>query len=263
MNLEKIDGSRLYAMTDKLVIVTGGASGIGRTVSNYMSSMGADIVIFDVNTQWAEDVAQTLASMYGTRTAAVRCDVTDPADIERALDDVEKEYGRPANVLMNNAGIGQHKFCLEVTPEEWLRVNDVNYNGMFYMATAFARRLVKAELPGCIINTASMSARIVNVPQQQIAYNSSKGGVVHMTHTLAVELAPYNIRVNCVSPGYMFTEMTKKRPQELRDFWCSRIPQGRMGVPEDLATAYIYLASDFAPYTTGCEIVVDGGYTIV
>ena len=114
---------------------------------------------------------------------------------------------------------------------------------------------------GCIINTCSMSAKIVNVPQQQIAYNSSKGGVLHMTRTLAVELAPHGIRVNSVSPGYMFTPMTAKRPQELKDFWMARIPQGRMGTPEDLATAYIYLASDFSKYTTGCDIVVDCGYT--
>ena len=261
MQLTKIDGSRLFSMEGKRVIVTGGASGIGRTVANYMSSVGADIIIFDVNLEGAKETAAELKELYGTNTAAFACDVTDPEDIEKVLDEVFEAYGAPANVLVNNAGIGQHKFCLDVTKDEWLRVNDVNYNGMFYMAAAFSRRLVREKMPGCIINTCSMSAKIVNVPQQQIAYNSSKGGVLHMTRTLAVELAPHGIRVNSVSPGYMFTPMTAKRPQELKDFWMARIPQGRMGTPEDLATAYIYLASDFSKYTTGCDIVVDGGYT--
>ena len=108
-----------------------------------------------------------------------------------------------------------------------------------------------------------MSAQIVNVPQQQIAYNSSKAGVIHMTHTLAVELAQYNIRVNAVSPGYIFTELTKKRPQDLRNEWARRTPQNRLGTPEDLGSAYIYLASDSARYTTGCNLVVDGGYTLI
>ncbi len=261
MALRKIEGNKLFSMEGKRVIVTGGAGGIGSTVANYMSSVGADVIILDVNYDGAKETAAELAALYGTKTAAFACNVTDPDDIEKVLDEVEAEFGDPANVLVNNAGIGQHKFCLDVTKEEWLRVNDVNYNGMFYMAAAFSRRLVSKKMPGCIINTCSMSAKIVNVPQQQIAYNSSKGGVLHMTRTLAVELAPYGIRVNSVSPGYMFTPMTAKRPQELKDFWIARIPQGRMGTPEDLATAYIYLASDFSRYTTGCDIVVDGGYT--
>lgn len=167
------------------------------------------------------------------------------------------------DILFNNAGIGMHKHCLEVTPEDWKRVNDVNYNGVFYVATAFARFLVSQNKGGSIINTASMSALIVNVPQEQIAYNSSKAGVVQMTHSLAVELARYGIRVNSISPGSIFTEMTAKRPKELRDFWCSRIPLGRMGTPEELATGVIYLASDSAGYTTGCNLVMDGGYTII
>ena len=155
-----------------------------------------------------------------------------------------------------------HKHCLEVTPEDWLKVNDVNYNGVFYVATAFARYLVAHEKGGSIVNTASMSATIINTPQEQIAYNSSKAGVVHMTHTLACELARYNIRVNCISPGYMQTPMTAKRPQELKDYWCERIPMGHMGVPDNLATGVIYLMSDSAAYTTGCNLIMDGGYTL-
>lgn len=260
--MEKINRASLFSLQDKVIIVTGGASGIGRTVANYMAAMGAHIAIFDVSAEKAEGVAAELQELYSGRAAAFACDVTKPEQIEQALERVVETLGVP-DVLVNNAGIGLHKFCLDFTQEEWLRVNDVNYNGIFYMATAFARLLIRHGKGGSIINTGSMSAQIVNVPQQQIAYNSSKAGVIHMTHTLAVELADYGIRVNAVSPGYIFTELTAKRPQELRDDWASRTPQKRLGVPDDLAAAYIYLASDSARYTTGSNIVVDGGYTLI
>lgn len=260
--MERIDSGKLFSLQGKTVVITGGASGIGKGVANYMAASGANIAIFDVSQEKAADVAAELEALYGIKAVAVHCDVTEPASIEAALDASEAALG-VADTLVNNAGIGLHKFCLDITQEEWLRVNNVNYNGMFYMATAFARRLVKVGKPGSIVNTASMSAAIVNIPQQQIAYNSSKAGVVHMTHTLAVELAPHHIRVNCVSPGYTLTELTAKRPQEMRDRWASSTPMNRLATPDDLAPAYIYLASDQAGYTTGCNIAIDGGYTII
>lgn len=260
--MKKVNLESLFSLKGKTVVVTGGASGIGRSVAGCMAGAGADIVIFDISLEAAQAVAQEIADCYKNKTAAFYCDVTDPTQVCQALAEAETLTGH-LDVLVNNAGIGLHKSCLDLSPEDWLRVNNVNYNGMFYMATEFARRLIAANRPGSIINTGSMSARIVNVPQRQIAYNSSKAGVVHMTRSLAVELAEYNIRVNAVSPGYIYTELTKKRPQELRDEWVARTPQKRLGVPEDLGSAYIYLACDSAPYTTGCELVVDGGYTIV
>lgn len=260
--MDRIDPRALFSLEGKTAVITGGASGIGKCVASHMAAMGANIVIFDVTLDKAAAVAAELAELYGVRAMALLCDVTAPDNIEAALSRAAQEIAVPT-VLVNNAGIGLHKPCLELTREEWLRVNDVNYNGIFYMATAFARMLVRRGMKGSIINTGSMSAQIVNVPQQQIAYNSSKAGVIHMTHTLAVELAPYGIRVNAVSPGYIFTELTAKRPQQMRDDWAGRTPQGRLGTPEDLAAAYIYLASDHADYTTGCNIVIDGGYTLI
>ena len=202
--MEKVNLEVLFSLKGKTVVVTGGASGIGRSVANYMAGAGADIVILDVSFEGAKAVASEIAKLYSNKTHAIGCNVTDPADVATALAEAETLTGH-FDILVNNAGVGLHKSCLEITPEEWLHVNNVNYNGMFYMATEFARRLIAANRSGSIINTGSMSAQIVNVPQQQIAYNSSKAGVIHMTHTLAVELAQYNIRVNAVSPGYIFT----------------------------------------------------------
>jgi len=192
----------------------------------------------------------------------MRCNVADPDSVEDMVGQAEQRMGH-LDILFNNAGIGMHKSCLEVTPDDWKKVNDVNYNGVFYMAAAFARQLVKNGRQGSIINTASMSGMIVNIPQAQIAYNSSKAGVIQMTRSMAVELAPHGIRVNSISPGYMKSEMTAQRPQELRDFWNARIPMGRMGTPYELATAIIYLAADSSSYTTGSNIIIDGGYTVL
>lgn len=260
--MEKINLEALFSLKGKTVVVTGGAGGIGRTVAGYMAGAGADIVLLDIAIDGAQAAAAEISETYAVQTLAISCDVTDPVNVAAALAEAETLTGH-LDVLVNNAGVGLQKFCLDVTPEEWLRVNNINYNGIFFVATEFARRLIAAGRPGSIINTGSMAAKTVLVPQQQIAYNSSKGGVIQMTHTLAVELAEHNIRVNAVSPGYIFTELIKKRPQEMRETWAQRTPQKRLGSPEDLAAAYIYLASNSAGFTTGCNIAVDGGYTLL
>lgn len=260
--MEKMTLEGMFSLKNKTALVTGGASGIGKVVSGYLAAAGADIMLFDIQLEKAEEVAAEIAALYGVRAHAMACDVSNAEEVESCIQSAAEQMGT-LDILFNNAGIGMHKSCLEVSAEDWAKVNAVNYNGVFYMATAFARYLVREGKGGSIINTASMSALIVNVPQEQIAYNSSKAGVVHMTKTLAVELAKYNIRVNCISPGYMFSEMTAKRPQSLRDFWCERIPVGRMGTPKELGSAVVYLAADSASYTTGCNLVMDGGYTVI
>jgi sorbose reductase len=262
MNTDRITIQQLFSLEQKVVLVTGGASGIGKIVSEHLAAVGANIVIFDVQQEKAEIVAKNIADMYGVNTLAMTCDVTDPDKVEKCINISAEKMGT-LDVLFNNAGIGMHKFCLDVTPDDWKKVNDVNYNGVFYVATAFARFLVKNKKPGSIINTASMSGTIVNVPQEQVAYNSSKAGVIQMTRSMSVELAHFGIRVNSISPGYMKSEMTAQRPQELRDFWNTRIPLGRMGTPKELATAVIYLAADSSSYTTGSNIIIDGGYTVL
>ena len=253
---------QLFSLKGKVALVTGGARGIGKGVAEHLAAVGADIVIVDVLLEAAQETAAEFARDYGVRSCALYCDVTDPQNVEACIEKAAAEMGT-LDLLFNNAGIGMHKHCLDVTPEDWKKVNDVNYNGVFYVATAFARYLVRNKKKGAIVSTASMSGSIVNVPQEQVAYNSSKAAVIHMTHSLAVELAQYGIRVNCISPGYMHSPILDQRPKERLDFWCERIPLNRIGYPKDLATGVTYLMADSAAYTTGCNLVIDGGYTLL
>jgi len=262
VNMDRITLEQLFSLKGKAALVTGGASGIGRIVSEHLAAAGADIIIFDIQVEKASTVADDIARVYGVKTLAMVCDVSDPDAAEMSVSQAMSQMEN-LDILFNNAGIGMHKSCLEVTAADWKKVNDVNYNGVFYMAAAFARELVRRGRPGSIINTASMSGLIVNVPQEQVAYNSSKAGVIQMTRSMAVELARHGIRVNSISPGYMKSEMTALRPQELKDYWNARIPMGRMGTPYELATAVIYLAADSSSYTTGSNIIIDGGYTVL
>jgi NAD(P)-dependent dehydrogenase (short-subunit alcohol dehydrogenase family) len=156
-----------------------------------------------------------------------------------------------------------HKPALEVSPQEWLKVVDVNLNGIYYVATAFARYLVAHGKTGNVVNTASMSGTIVNIPQGQASYNASKAAVAHLSKSLAVEWAPLGIRVNSISPGYIRTEMTGTVRKDWQDYWVSTIPFRRMGTPEELAGAVIYLLSDASTYTSGHDMIIDGCFTVV
>ena len=250
----------IFSLKGKVAVVTGGNQGIGKVVAGYLADAGADIVIFDIND--AAPVAEQVADEYGVRAAAVRCDVTKPEQVKKAVDEAAEKMGT-LDLLFNNAGVCLHKDALDCTPQDWLRVVDINLNGIFFVAQAFGRYLVNHGKKGNIVNTASMSATIVNIPQGQASYNSSKAGVAHLTKSLAVEWAEKGIRVNSISPGYMMTEMTGKVRQDWQDFWVSTIPFRRMGKPEELAGAVIYLLSDASTYTSGCDLLIDGCFTVV
>lgn len=250
----------MFSLKGKTAVVTGGYRGIGKCIAEHMAQAGANIVIFDLLD--ATETANAIRENYRVDARSFVCDVTNPEQVAECFDFAEKTLGTPS-ILFNNAGIGPHKSALDVTSEEWKKVIDVNLNGIFYMATEFARRVSAAKQSGSIINTASMSGLIVNIPQQQASYNASKAAVIHLTKTLAIEWAQLGIRVNCISPGYIATDLIKDVRADWQKEWTEKIPFGRMGKPEELAGAVIYLASDAASYTTGCNIVIDGGYTVV
>ena len=252
----------MFSLKGKVAIVTGGARGIGKTVARHMAMMGADIAIIDIKEDLAYETTASISKEYNVKTKAYICDVTKIKEVEDAVQKIESDFNS-IDILFNNAGVGKNKPAIEITPEEWQTVIDLNINGVFYMAAAFAKNLIKHNKAGSIINTASMSASIVNIPQKQAVYNASKAAVVHLTKSLAVEWAPYNIRVNCISPGYIFTEMTANVRKEYTDFWEAATPFKRMGKPEELSGAVIYLASDCASFTSGCEIIIDGCFTCV
>jgi NAD(P)-dependent dehydrogenase (short-subunit alcohol dehydrogenase family) len=175
------------------------------------------------------------------------------------VDRVTAELGG-VDVAVCNAGIVSVEGMLEMAPEEFQRIQSTNVNGVFLTAQAAARAMVSQGRGGVIINTASMSGHIINVPQRVGHYCTSKAAVIHLTKAMAVEFAPHNIRVNSVSPGYILTELVEPLA-EYHAQWEPKIPIGRLGRPEELTALYLYLASEASSYMTGSDLVIDGGYT--
>lgn len=252
--------NKLFTLEGKVAVITGGNQGIGKVVAGYLADAGADIAILDMSD--ASETAAEIEKEYGVKARAFRCDVTDADQVQSVIQQTAEVMGT-LDLLFNNAGICLHKEALECTADEWRKVVDVNLNGVFFVAQAFARYLVSNNKKGSIVNTASMSGTIVNIPQQQASYNASKAGVVHLTKSLAVELAPKGIRVNSISPGYIRTALTATVREDWQAEWVNMIPFKRMGTPEELAGAVIYLLSDAATYTSGADLIIDGCFTIV
>lgn len=250
----------IFSLKGKTALVTGGRQGIGKVVAGYLADAGANIAICDIKD--ASAAADEIAKEYGVKTASYTCDVTKPEQVRDMIAQAAADMGA-LDILFNNAGVCLHKEAVTLEPEEWLRVIDVNLNGVFFVANEFAKYLIANKRQGSIINTASMSGSVVNYPQRQASYNSSKAGVIHLTKSLAVEWADYGIRVNCISPGYMWTEMCSFVREDWRNIWTDLTPFKRMGKPEELAGAVIYLASDASTFTSGSDIIIDGCYTAV
>lgn len=252
----------LFSLKGRTAIVTGAAQGIGRVVSDYLALAGANIAVVDINPDKGREASEQIAEKSGVKTVFIQCNVTKPDEVDKMVEVCSDSIGT-ADILFNNAGICLHKPALDVTYDEWAKIIDVNLNGVFLVSRAFAKKLIAEGKKGSIINTASMSGTIINVPQHQASYNASKAACVHLTKSLAVEWAPYGIRVNAISPGYICTEMTQLVREDWRQFWIDSIPFKRMGTPEELAGAVIYLASDASTYTSGCNLLIDGCFTCI
>ena len=253
---------KMFSLEGKIAVVTGGARGIGKVVAGHLAMMGADVAIVDVLEREMNETAELIAKEHGVNARAYRCDVTNADEVGAVIEKIAGDFGG-LDVLFNNAGICQHKDALEVTPEEWRKMFEVNVHGVFFVARAFAKKLIELKRGGSIINMASMSASIVNYPQTQASYNASKAAVAHMTKSLAVEWADFGIRVNSLSPGYIVTEMTGMAKKEYIEKWLELSPFKRMGRPEELSGAVIYFASGCASFTSGCDMIVDGCFTCV
>ena len=250
-----------FRLDGKSAFVTGGARGIGKSVATAFAEAGADVAIVDVDIATAEATAAEIAAATGRRMTAIACDVTDPEQVDRMVDEVVKTYGK-LDVAFCNAGICINEAAENMTYAQWSKVININLTGVFLTAQAVGRQMLK-QGGGSIINTASMSAHIVNVPQPQCAYNASKAGVIQLTKSLAVEWAARNVRVNCISPGYIGTDLTLNSPSlvPLIEQWNQMSPIHRLGKPEELQAICVYLASDASPFTTGGDFVVDGAFT--
>lgn len=248
----------LFDLHGKRALVTGASSGIGRKVAEAYLQAGAQVAIAARRSEALEEVAADLASA-GSRVLPVCCDVTQPDQVGRMLEQVTAELGG-IDIAVCNAGIIAIAPMLEMSLQEFQSIQDTNVTGVFLTAQAAARQMVRQGHGGVIITTASMSGHIINVPQQVGHYCASKAAVMHLTKAMAVELAPHQIRVNSVSPGYIRTELVEPLT-EYHAQWEPKIPLGRMGRPEELTGLYLYLASEASSYMTGSDIVIDGGYT--
>ncbi|MFD5599237.1 SDR family oxidoreductase [Leucobacter sp. NPDC058333] len=246
----------------RTAVVTGGGRGLGFSLAEALAGQGVNVALLDVLPEVDATAAQ-LAERFGVRAVGIHTDVTDPDQINAAFDRIVAEIGTP-QVLLTAAGITLLEAAVDIDPAQWRRLQAINVDGTFFVAQVFARRLLAADLRGSAILVSSMSAKIVNVPQQQTAYNTSKAAVDHLTKSLAVEWARDGIRVNAIAPGYFLSDMTKQFTEsnpELAAEWTSRIPIGRMGDPSDLHGLVAFLASDASSYVTAQSIVIDGGYT--
>ena len=248
-----------FDLTERVALVTGGARGIGRACAEGLAEFGADVTIADIHEENLNKTATEILASDGAAVAGIVCDVSDAQAVADMIDQVVDSFGK-LDILVNSVGIVIWEAAEEMTEEQWHKVMDTNLTGTFLCCREAARRMIPAG-GGAIVNIASMSAHIVNTPQNQVSYNASKAGMIQMTRSMAAEWAQHNIRVNTVSPGYTLTEMTQTVP-EYHEGWSALIPMKRLCDPEELVGAVVYLASDAASYTTGHDLVIDGGYTL-
>lgn len=252
----------IFDLSGKVAVVTGGAQGLGLAMGQALANAGANLVIMDINLEKAEVEAEKTKAEYGVDTLALQADVRIPNEVQDVVDKVVGHFGK-LDIFVNNAGICKNIKAEDMTLEEWQEVIDINLTGVFIGCQVAGRQMIK-QGGGSIINIASMSGSIVNVPQPQCSYNASKAGVMHLTKSLASEWAMHNIRVNSISPGYMETAMTAKtlKTDQARDYWLYMTPMHRPGQPHELGGAVVYLASDASSFMTGADLIIDGGYTV-
>lgn len=263
-----------FSMQGKVCMVTGAARGLGFEFCRaFLQSGCTSLAVLDLKDSDCRDAAKELSDYArdtnglqnkDVQVIGIECDVSSEASVQNAYGKVMDTFGRIDSVVAS-AGIVENYSALDYPTDRVKRLYDVNVHGVFFTAREAARHMIP-QGGGSIILVSSMSANIVNIPQLQTPYNSSKAAVKHMAASLAVEWAKDGVRVNSLSPGYMLTKLTKsllaKNP-DLKKTWESLTPMGRMGEPEDLAGAIVFLASDASKFVTGSEIRVDGGYCVV
>jgi NAD(P)-dependent dehydrogenase (short-subunit alcohol dehydrogenase family) len=250
-----------FSLAGRRGIVTGAGQGLGRVFALAFAEAGADVAVAEINRESGPETAAEIERL-GRRSLYVETDVRSPESVERMVQAVAEELGG-VDFIMNNAGITKWRKAEEVPEAEWREVMDVNLSGVFYCCQAAARRMIE-QRSGCIINMASMSGLIVNRPQAQASYNTSKAAVIHLTRSLAGEWAPYGIRVNAIAPGYMATPMAEPFFADSRygEVWFDSTPMHRPGQPEELGPLAVFLASEASSFMTGAVVVVDGGYSV-
>lgn len=253
-----------FRLNDRVALVTGAGQGIGRAFAHALGEAGAAVAVVDISPQHAEIVCNELKAK-NVDAVSIVADVTQPDQVQTMVDAVVSRWGR-LDIGVNNAGIGEWADAETITPQQWDTMLNLNLRAVFFCAQAEAQVMLKQGY-GKIINTASMSGHIVNMPQHQSHYNASKAGVLHLTRSLAAEWASRGVRVNSISPGYTQTALVEKLlatpiGKQMSQQWMAMTPMRRFGQVTDLQGAVVFLASEASDYMTGADIVIDGGYSV-
>jgi 3-oxoacyl-[acyl-carrier protein] reductase len=238
----------------RVALITGAAQGIGKSVALLLAQNGADIVISDINLEKAEETAKEIESI-GSKAIAIKVDVANLKDVERMVESILEKFGK-IDILVNNAGITRDKLILRMTEEDWDAVLNVNLKGTFNCTKAVVRHMAK-QRSGKIVNIASVVGEMGNAGQ--VNYSASKAGVIGLTKTIAREFAQRRINVNAIAPGYIETPMTEVLPEKVKEELKRLIPMERLGKPEDVAEAVLFLVSEESNYITGHVLNVNGG----
>ena len=252
----------MFDLKGRVAVITGASSGLGKQMTYAFAKQGADIVILARRIDKLRELKKEL-EQNGTKVLAIKCDVTRTQEINFAASKAEEIFGK-VDILVNCAGASKDKGALEMDDEEWDFTINTDLTSIFKVSRAFGN-IMKKNNYGRIINIASMYGMVGNTEIPTIAYHSSKGGVINYTRAAAAELAKYNITVNCICPGYFYTELTTDvlNTESFQEFAKIHVPMGRYGKDGELNAGAIFLASDEASYVTGIILPIDGGYTCV
>ena len=247
-------------LKDKTAIVTGARRGMGRTHAITLAKAGAKVVVSDISQEDCRVVVEEIEKA-GGEAIAIKCDVSKKEEVDNMVKAAVDKWGK-VDILVNNAGIAEFASFLEMTEEQWDRTLDINLKGYFLCAQAAAKEMAKQK-SGVIVNIASVAMGQQGVGFPNIVhYCASKGGIAAMTEAMALELAPYNIRVNAIAPGMIETPMidaVKSDPKSMEGM-LARVPMKRPGQPQEVSNLVLFLASEESSYMTGSTVIIDGGW---
>jgi len=248
-----------FKVADKVAIVTGGSKGLGQAIACGLGEAGAKVVVTSRTEKMIEETANKIIAK-GGEAVAVPVNVADQESIELMVRQVIDKYGR-VDILVNNAGIAPMKRTVDLTIADWNEVLDTNLKAAFLLCKAVGGGMIK-QRKGKIINIGSVLG--IMASNMAMPYCVTKAGIMHMTRALALEWAPFGINVNCIAPGFFETDMTKVQREEEahKKFLQFKIPVKRMGRPEEIVGAALFLATEASDYVTGAVLVIDGGYSI-
>jgi 3-oxoacyl-[acyl-carrier protein] reductase len=247
-----------WSLEGKISLVTGGSRGIGRSIAHILAQAGAHVLINYHSGHEAAQIAAEEIQKNGGSCEIKSFNVSDINQVQKSCDEILKSHGR-IDILVNNAGITRDQLFVRMKPQDWQQVLDVNLTGAFNCARSVTKPMMK-QRDGCIVNISSVAGVAGNPGQTN--YSASKAGLIGLTKALAKELAPWKIRVNAVTPGYISTDMTQRLQEKVKEDILSLIPLDRFGAPEDVAWAVLFLASPAAGYITGQVLSVNGGLYI-